>query len=316
MSDSTSTLNIVSTAAPNHRFTGVQVHSDDCVFVRGVLRDLDEKQVPHTFVMRWINGKWSRYLIHNRVTSQCTIAEPRRKTLSLTFDGSVHIDKDDGVEVEQIDPSEAGPNALRWMWEIRPIGRSVYAVGMLRMVYKRIAPGKWVSFNRGAEVRSPEEVDAGFRSIDGFGDESMVAVGLHGEIWQCAGGGWLRLDSPTNVRLDRVRCVSPGLVYSCGAAGVILRGEGNRWSVVEQNQTEDGFWDMVPFAGKVFFATTSSLYVLENEKLSRVDMKLNKEVVTGYVDAGAHTLWSVGPTDIVVFDGSRWTPMAHPLSHK
>jgi hypothetical protein len=227
--------------------------------------------------------------------------------------GSVHVDTDGGSTVEIIDPSGAGPNFLRWLWEIRPIGRSVYAAGMLRMVYRRLGPGKWVSCNRGAEVTSPDEVDAGFRSIDGFAEDDLIAVGLHGEIWLGDGRGWSRVDSPTNVRLDRVRCVAPGLAYACGAAGVILRGEGHRWSAVDQSETEDTFWDMAYFAGRLYLATTRALFVLDGDELARVEMIPDREITTEFVDAGPQTLWSVGRNDMVTFDGSQWVILAPPL---
>lgn len=299
----------------NHIFTGVHVHTEDRAFVRGVLQDLDEKRVAHTFVMRWMDSKWSRYLIHNNVTAQCTIEEPTRKTFSLCVDGSVHVDTDCGFKTEHVDPSDAGPSIRRWMWDIRSIGASVYAVGMLRMVYRRVSPGRWLRFNQEAEVRSPDEVDAGLRSVDGITEDAICAVGLHGEIWHFNGQRWIRVDSPTNVRLERVRFIGPALAYACGAGGVILRGENNRWSVVEHGQTEDTFWDMVPFGGKLFLATTQSLYVLnEREELLKLDIPVGHEVATNYLAASDRMLWSVGGTDIVIFDGNRWTIPNHPLN--
>jgi hypothetical protein len=305
----------VSTAPKtNHLFTGVHAFDENCVFVRGVLRDLDERRVPHTFVMRSIDERWSRYFIHDNVTAQCTIHEPARQTLSLCFDGVVHIDSDEGSRTEHVDPSGAGPNRRRWMWDIRLIGGSVYAVGMLRMVYRRNGNGLWVRFGQGLEMLSRDEVDAGLRSIDGIREDHIYAVGLHGEIWHFNGERWTRRESPTNVRLERVRCLGPALAYACGGAGIILHGENNQWSVVEQDETEETFWDMAFFAGKLFLATTEAVYVLDaKQQLSKVNIPVGRPIATNYLAANQRRLWSVGGRDIVVFDGDRWTIPNHPL---
>jgi len=295
----------------------VHAFDENSAFVRGVLRDLDEKRVPHTFVMRSMDERWSRYFIHNNVTAQCTIHKPRRQTLSLCVDGVIHIDSDDGSRTEHVDPGEAGPNLRRWMWDIRPIGGSVYAVGMLRMVYKRGDDERWVRFSQGLEIRSPDEVDAGLRSIDGISEDSVYAVGLHGEIWHCNGERWTRRESPTNVRLERVRCFGPALAYACGGAGIILRAENDQWSVVEQDETKETFWDMAFFAGRLFLATTEALYVLSaNQQLSKIDIPVGRPVATNYLAANKRTLWSVGGRDILVFNGDRWTIPSHPLDER
>lgn len=303
-------------SAKGHHFTGVHIHTNDCVFVRGVLQDLTDKRVPHSFVLRWMRGEWSRFLIHNDVTAQCSLDELGRKTFSLCANGEVHVDTDTGVQIEHLDQSGAGPDNRRWMWDIRSVGKSLYAVGMLRMVYKRVGTARWVRFNRGAEVSSSTEVDAGFRSIDGFSEASLYAVGLQGEIWQCDGQIWKRLSSPTNVRLDRVRCTALNLAYCCGADGTILKGIGSQWSVVEQNETKETFWDMVLFQNTVFFATRGALYALREDNFFRVDMQMMQPDQIWYLDANDSVLWAVGGNDIVVFDGTRWKNYTHPLAGK
>lgn len=302
----------------NHIFTGVDTFGASCAFVRGVLRELDEKRVPHAFTMRFVDNRWSRYIIHNNVTSQCTISEPIRTTLSLCYDGTVHVDQEGGASwIENLDPSGDGPNTLRWMWEIRAIGKHVYAVGMRRMIYRRGSDGTWLRFNLGAEARERDQVDVGFRSIDGFSEEEIVAVGLHGEMWVCKEQAWSQLESPTNVRLERIRFASADVVYACGGAGVILRRTNNQWLAIKHDVTDETFWDLAVFQGRLFFATSESLYELsEADELSKVQISSTRRVATHYLAASTQRLWSVGGTDIATFDGDQWQFPQHPLSAK
>lgn len=294
-------------APSSYILTGLCVAQNQNVYVRGVVRALEEAEYWHTFVFRWANGVREHYTIHKSVTSQCILEDRERTVFSLCNDGAVHVSKPSASVFEHVDPTEEGPNELRWMIDIKSIGKSIFAVGMARQVYRRMAANSWIQFNQGAEITTEEEIFCGFRSIDGIDENCLYAVGLLGEIWHFNGGTWRKLDSPTNMRLDQVRYVSPELVYACGAGGTIIRGHCDSWVPVEQDVTDGNLWGMEPFDGKVYFADSTAVYVLDGEDFSKVDMKLSQPVTTSYLQAKDGVLYSLGSRDLVRFDGQSWS---------
>ncbi len=280
------------------------------------MRELDEAQVPHSFVVRWSNGKWDSYIINKGVTAHCVIDDGNWKVLSLCADGTVHIASSEGTGYEQIDQSAEGPNIRRWMFDIRQIGQGIYGVGMLRMIYKRIGPERWFRFDQGIRFESLDELDTGLRSIDGFDENSIYAVGLHGEIWYYDRQVWRRIDSPTNLRLDAVRCVPPDRVYACGANGVIVCGHHDNWSVIEQEETKSNIWSVEYFQGKVYFADSKFLYEFDGSQFKKVDTGLQQPISTSYLHANDRILCSVGESDVAIYDGKRWELVRLPYPTK
>ncbi len=288
------------------RFTGVFVLRDDLIYVRAMDVVLDEQGSAHAFVARWTGSGWGRYVVPGPAAAHCALNENDRTVLTLVPDGQVHVATPSGFAWETIDPTPDGPNSLRHMTDIRPIGDAVYAAGMARMVYRRTGPGQWERADFGMRHGRAGNGVSGFRSIDGLDARTLYAVGFGGEIWHFD-GQWTRIDSPTNAKLEKVRCVSPDQVFIGGANGTLLVGSKNRWTVVPHEATRGTFWGMEHFDGRLFLADSDSLYSFDGSSVDRVELDVEPYPTTSYLHTNGTLLASVGERDVVIFDGGTWT---------
>ena len=247
-------------------------------------------------------------MIDKGVVAQCIIEEPGRKVLSLCTDGLIHVATKDGYSWEDVDVAQRGQTPRPRMFDIREVANCIYAVGMGGRVFKRYAPNSWIEMQQGVRMPTEELPESpGFLSIDGFDGKSLYTAGLDGEIWFFNGQRWRQIDSPTSLRLQRVRCLPQGIVYICGAGGVILQGIEDRWSVVHQDATIKTLWGMEFFNGKVYFADNASVYVLEDDELSMIDIGNGEKIDARNLHAADGVLWSVGASSMVMYDGQNWT---------
>jgi hypothetical protein len=154
-----------------------------------------------------------------------------------------------------------GPQEFGFLTDLKIIGNHLYAVGMWRQVYIRLAVNNWARLgNDILDERGSVDNVTGLRSIDGFSEDDIVAVGLEGEIWNWRDGIWLQVTSPTNVILEQVKAVRPNKFYAVGQGGVILEGGGDSWHTVEQDETQDDFWGLEWFNDALYLATATQLF--------------------------------------------------------
>ena len=198
-------------------------------------------------------------------------------------------------------PKDRGP--LRG---VRTIGEHVYVAGMDRQVYVRTAPNKWALIDKGIPATGEDDV-VGFEAIDGFSEQDIYACGWDGEIWHFDGKAWSSKSSPVNVVLVDICCAGDGQVYACGRNGVLVRGRGDEWEVVELEGFDDDIWSLAWFSGKLYAATMNQVLTLSDKGLQPV--KMGKEKVSSCYDlaVGAGQLWSIGAKDVVAFDGKKWS---------
>jgi hypothetical protein len=297
---------------PAYTLTGIQVLDRATLFIRGTLRELDEAGERHTFVARYSDGTWGNYMVWAGITAQVLQADAPWRMFSLCTDGTIHI-KSPGSEIlESIDSSEKGPSDRVWMLDLRNIAGCLYAAGMNRLAYRREGPDRWTAIGEGAEVVDPDEVGCGFRSIDGYSADLLWAVGFRGEIWHRNGKYWSRLDSPTNVRLDRIRAASWGEIFASGAAGTVLRGDGDRWQPVFQHATDRAISTIEIFEEKVYFADCEQLFVLEADTLVPVPIPTDPPIRPCYIDVRNGVLGAVGRGSLGLFNGAEWRSIPLP----
>jgi hypothetical protein len=290
-------------------FTGVYIYSNDFVYVKAIIKSLDNREVNHTLMLRWHAGEWGQYMIPTIIPSHCVIKEPERKVLALSPDGAVHVATPQGFSWEYLDTREDGPSSLRAILEIKEISNSVYAVGAGRQIYKRTSPNTWVRWDNG--IRGNKNIDniGGFKSIDGFSENLLYTVGFKGEIWKFDGIIWALLDSPTNIKLEKIKCVTPNSIFICGGKGTFIKGNENSLVVIENDIIDSTLWGMEYFKDKVYMVDSSSIYVFDGEKINRIDTGLGENLTASYLHANDHFLWSVGERNILVYDGHRWTKL-------
>ncbi len=290
--------------------TGCVINKDLVVIASEIDKIAQTK--PHTQVLRYNKGEWSNFIVDWPIVSMCLIMQDGLNLLSLGPDGRIHIANKDGFSEEFIDQSENGPKFAGTLSQIKQIDGRVYAVGMARQVYRREGPGNWSAIDK--SIRQPRDEDEikGVLSIDGSGQDNLYAVGYGGEIYQFNGDKWLFLDIPTNVDLHYVKCIQPDLVYVAGQNGIILRGAGQKWQIVDQEVTDEDLWSIEYFNQEVFFASDSKLFKLSDNHFVEQDIGLSGPATCGHLDKQDGVLWSFGTKFLSFFDGKTWHPIQVP----
>ena len=296
-------------ASEFYSFVSGYVQDSETLRIIAQLDDLIETGEPNSTLMKWVRSenKWYSFDFDWFATSLSVVLTPELQVFAAGPDGRVMVGTIHGEQQEKIDPSEDGPDVHGDIRDLRIIGKHLYLVGMGRQVYRRES-GKWV--RRDAGVLQTPDLDEvkGFNAIDGLSEDDIYAVGWDGEIWHLKKGTWRQIESPTNVILNGVRVIKKNLAFACGQNGILLRGYGDTWDVVEQDGTDDQIWDLEWFKDTLYLATDDAIYqLLPDDTLEPVDMRLGDEVTCGSLHAKDGVLLSVG-TKHVCFteDGVNW----------
>lgn len=295
--------------------------TDDFSFVTGAVRssgagllaavsdDAVEARTNHTFFLIWENGEWDGLEAPKPwgTVGMCVCEHPRRETIALGSGGQVLCVGDGDVHEEMIEPGGDPPGERPTMRGIRCIDGKAYAVGMNRRAYRRDDANKWVSIDQGARPPSDSRAVVGFEAVDGFTQSDIYAVGWDGEIWHFDGARWTQVDSPTNVVFSDVCCAEDGFTYACARAGIIVRGRGNEWQIIDHQLSGTDFWGAAWYDGKLYLSTTKELFTLQDDNLNPVAFGTDSPGSCFHLSAGHGVLWSIGAKDVMVFDGQNWT---------
>lgn len=295
--------------------TGLWVVKRDHVIVPAIVDSFADEKRRHALVFHWLGEDFAQQTLDDFVCGVCGIAGKPVQAFSVGVNGNVYVALVPGEKyVEKVDESERGPNYSETLRCTRVIAGKVYAAGMARQVYRREKRNTWVAMDDGVYVpRGKRKIAVGFLDIDGFGPESIYAVGYKGEIWHYT-GKWKQEDSPTNVALTRAIPLESGELVVVGLAGTILRGVAGKWRQIEHDTTEDDFWGGMEFKGKVYLATSDGLFTLTGDQLKPVKLTgVKGSKTTMFLHAGDGVIWSVGAKDIFRSeDGVRWERVPSP----
>jgi hypothetical protein len=299
-----------------HTFTGIRVAEPNRVYVLAISDRLTAEGMDHTLVFRRRDDSWSHIPFSVAINDVC-VTDPTGPALtlfSMSVGGEVTVDTLAGTTVEMVDESDEGPSELLQLRSIRLIGSRVYVAGLGRHVYRRVRPGQWEAIDQGVFVpRAQRTSPVGFEAIDGLKETAIYAVGYVGEIWFYDGRRWIQQDSPTNVALTCVRCLADDKVYVGGLGGTILRGSNGSWETIEQDETEEDFWGLTLFRGRVYLANYDGVFLLQDDTLERVEMGLGSKFTTAYLDADDQVMWSVGQKHLAMTsDGTTWKEIPKP----
>lgn len=271
--------------------------------------DSVDPEVPHTNFYTWemegadkgIGGDtWNWVAI-----SCCLSHKPKEQCITLGDDGHVNLVGSGEDLYEQIPDLDDRSGDLR---EVRAIDGIPYVVGSNRQCFRRPKAGMWERFDQGLP---PGGMDLpGLESIHGFNADELYAVGWNGEIWERSKrtkDRWKLAAQPTNLAFLRVLCAGDGHVYAAGQAGVIFRGRGSTWELIEHGDTEEDLYDLEWFADKLWVSTQYGLYVLEYGHLVAVDFDGEPPSTCNHLSTADGLLWSIGAKDVMQFDGKEWT---------
>jgi hypothetical protein len=295
----------------------------NCLYVTGAVRyfdlgycalvkdDMAAEKLDHSLFVEWDNGTWRGGEIAPMewTTVGVTVVKvPSEQAVFLGYWGEILCIGGGDFHEERIFHStedlsrEYGP-----MRGIRSIAGKAYAVGMNRQVYRRDAANVWTRIDQGLvpEKDTPEVFS--LESIDGFTASEIYAVGRRGEIWNYDGSNWANSDSPTNMILTNVCCAEDGSVYVCGRLGTLLVGRNNQWRLIQQTMTEEDFWGIAWYAGRLYLATMQFLYTLENDELKRVHFGADSPTTCFHLSSADGVLWSIGAKDLMSFNGTKWS---------
>jgi len=295
-------------------FTNGFVYRKNLVYLAAANNELEERNVYHGYILRRRDGEWGNWAVDTRIGGICCVDVGGNPVFfAMGVDGRVNVAYGNKLTWETVDPRDDGPSVLRNLNSIRQIGDYVYVAGMARQVYRRSVFQKgWGRFDKGMLVPPDRLEVAGILGIDGTGPDDIYTVGFYGEIWHFDGVHWEKLESPTNLKLECVRCIAPDLVYIAGARGMIFRGYMNRWELVEQFSTEATFWGMEHAFDSVFFSTEQGMiYQLHGDSFEAIDPGIKGSLSTRSLHFNDGLLLSVGLWNAIAFDGTSWHEMAN-----
>lgn len=274
--------------------------------------ELAAGQIEHTVPMIWSGGRWLRASAERldfTTVSMAVVPTPLRQAVYLGLHGNVFFIGAGDEHEEVIDTPDGAPERLGMMRGLRTIAGQLYAVGMRRQVYRRDNINLWTDLGTSARPRPEDDTVRSFEAIDGFEPSEIYAVGREGEIWQFDGRIWHQAASPTNVVLTGVCCGGDGVAYACGRLGILLRGRGDRWEIVQHEVTSQDFWGIAWLDGRLYLATSYQIFHFENDILTPVAFGTDTPRSCFHVQASAegNVLWSIGAKDVMAFDGASWT---------
>lgn len=192
------------------------------------------------------------------------------------------------------------------MRALATIDHTIYACGMSRRVYRREALDQWRPV--GPNVPLPDEfIVVGFERMCGFSEKEIYAVGWMGEIWRYDQRRWMQLDSPVSTTLHSVTCAPDGNVYAVGARGVMLRGRGDAWTVLESGQ-RGNLMDVAYYDGTVYVVTNFRILKLVGDVLvEETDFATNDRPATClHLLPAADGLFAMGTSDLFRRTTGAW----------
>src|SRR5688572_7255969 len=191
-------------------FTTVIVLEPELALLGGLFYS-DELEPTATRVMGVQGGKWGKFLdvddvVYAMEKKPAPPGKPRPTVCILGRKGT-YVEKISGTPpvTSTLERKDAG-----YFLDLRHIGSHLYGCGIQNMVQRQEKDGRWVRVDQGTFSPLKDYVDRTLRSIDGAGDDEIVAVGMRGEIWLQDGKAWSLQQSPTNYPLHTILHSSGG----------------------------------------------------------------------------------------------------------
>jgi hypothetical protein len=293
-------------------FSFGQVYKKGILFLCGVLDDWEENDICHALFFRRQKGNWTYWSINSRIVGVHAFLAPHGLMLIAPCnEGSVYINKEGEEQWETIGMGVDMPSTLRHLTCSRVIGTFLYVAGMQRQVFRKsLLKGGWERADQGALISTKSTEINGFLSIDGVDESNIYGVGFYGHLWNCKNGHWFQITSPTNLKLTSIRCMGE-YVYAAGSNGLIIKGVGETWKIIEQDLTSSAFVNIELFNESLFLVNARGvLYRLFNDHLSKVEFDCPTEF--HFLSSSEDQLLALGFSMAYLFDGACWTKIEIP----
>jgi hypothetical protein len=209
--------------------------------------------------------------------------------------------------------------------DIQQIGNHLYACGFSGQVYRRNGGNDWVHMDkgilqqpgmRGGEyfaqvINGPNE-----RAIYVAGSENLPGHPARSDFWN--GDEWARLPLPrVTGRITGIYVESEDQIWMCGAKGTVLKGNAKDGFTIVTQGGPQLFLSLCKFQDKLYLASNIGLFTYDpanpTEGVRKVWTQMDPELQdANVVERVDEILWSIGPKDIVRFDGVKWQRIHHP----
>lgn len=285
--------------------SGCTPFEDLCFFAKALDEISDDGVNNSTFLVVDEDG-WERYATHvGWPATTAATSKPPGQDRDVVFVGP---DKNFlEIRPATLQETEGEIEAAQFaVASLVAIDEVIFACGMGREVLQRESCGVWRPI--GPPLGDDEPGIIGFEDIAGFSLDEIYAVGWQGEVWLRSAGNWRRLDSPTSGNLNAVCCAPDGMVYAVGDGGLMLRGRGDAWSVIDTGR-EETFQDVCAFGDDVFVASDFRILRLVGDKLipeSRFEGNSRPATCLRLLPSDGG-VFSMGPKDLYLFKNGNWT---------
>jgi len=286
----------------NLRFLSGAEMSNKSNFIVCQDSNLDISKYQHSlFRMRTADGEWLKKGNSPWVSTGISTSSNGNGIVSLGPDGEF-------LEL-QFDGSHTRDNVLKNYKNINLTFRFIklidgilYAGGTDNYIFSFIN-NKWTEID--TDAMRDVSVPKSFENVTGFHAKELYAFGWEGAIWSNSTGKWKKISSSTEYILNDGD-VHNQHVYIAGQLGTILKGRNDQWEIIDNRGLDLDIWSVQSFRDSVYFSTARGILKLENNKLTMFKSLGSDMRTTMNLFVGPSGLWSVGTTDITLFDGEQW----------
>ncbi len=281
------------------------------LLVATISDDFAEDTVDHAFVFGFMKEDWIRPIENNEldwsVVGLAVVKVPLRQGLLLGMWGEVLCIGAGDTHSELIPAAKKrGP-----LLSTSAVEGRAYAVGMGRQVYRRDGRDQWTAIDQQLRPAADDHKFYGFDTIAGFSETDIYAAGRYGEVFHFDGKAWTKLPVPTDQIIVHACCTGDGNVYLCGRNGLLLKGRGDQWKILDHGKRDD-FWNLAWFNDRLYIATMKDVFWLSEEAdgdyLNDVAWTNDDKPATCLrLTAADGVMWSIGAKDVLSFDGQTWT---------
>ncbi|WNZ60902.1 hypothetical protein QEG98_34030 [Myxococcus sp. MxC21-1] len=292
---------------------------DGTLYVAGVVRELEDRDVPHTILWERVAGEWRRFQWKNRTYGMVAYALGESRTVVyLGYDGTLKVRNDvAGSSEEQLTAEDDGPSVLRTVSGLRVVGDRLFVAGMRRMVFSRPLGGStWERVDEGVRQARGDRALAGIYTLDGHHPGSLYAAGIGGEVWHRADGAWSRLASPTGMTLSALRSLGDARFVMGGERGALWRFEHGAWSAVSHPYTDETFSCIQTWRGRCFVSTQSgAVFELSaGDSPSLEPFSVPGTSRTSWMAATSEHLWFFGSHSVSAWSEAGWRDESPPAA--
>ena len=252
-------------------------------------------------------SEWNGFDVKWSMVSIDICMEPSPMCLVMGRDGEVLIGSKKGFQEERIDDQGFSPLNRGPMQNIRFVEDTAFAVGMGRQVYCRMGFNRWIRFDDGIPTPPPIPEIVGFNSIAGQSLSNLYAVGWKGEIWHYDGKLWTLDDSPTNAILHEILMLADGTLFACGHGGVLLKGTGKQWEIVDHDGPDTNWRTLAWFRDLLYLSDGHNLFCLDGNAIVPVRVDDEGQIPVISLHATNEILLAVtADSAFVTDDGQKW----------